>query len=118
MPKKQLNNQKTVDATGKPLGRLASEIAILLRGKDRADFVYHQDKGIGVIVENIEQMKITEKKLEQKEYLNYSGYPGGLKRTKAKNVSFSAMLRKAVFGMLPKNKLRAEMIKRLIIKNK
>lgn len=117
MPKKkQPNNQKTVDATGKPLGRLASEIAILLRGKDRADFVYHQDKGISVIVENADKIKITGKKLDQKEYVKYSGYPGGLKKTKARDISSSAMLRKAVFGMLPKNKLRSKMIKRLIIK--
>ncbi len=106
----------TIDATGKALGRLASEIAVKLRGKDQANFVYHQDKGSKVIVENVEKATLSGKKMEQKEYVRYSEYPGGLKKTKAKDMSPAKRLEKAVYGMLPKNKLRNEMMKRLTIK--
>ncbi len=108
----------TIDATGKVLGRLASEIAILLRGKHKPDFTPSKDMGDFVIVKNIEKLKITGKKLEQKKYYRHSGYPGGLKEKTLKKLfkeNPGEVLRKAVFGMLPKNKLRSKQIRRLKI---
>ena len=107
-----------IDATGQAVGRIATQAACFLRGKDRADFEYNQDKGGFVEVENIKKVKFTGKKLEQKKYYSYSGYPGGLKEKKIKEV-FSQnpgeVLKKAVYKMLPKNRLRNDMIKRLKI---
>lgn len=108
----------TIDATGKVLGRLASEIAILLRGKHKSDFAPHKDEGDFVKVKNIEKIKITGNKLEQKKYYRHSGYPGGLKEVPLKKVfkeDPAQVLKKAVWGMLPKNKLRKKQIKRLKI---
>jgi len=109
----------TIDATDKPLGRLATEIAILLRGKDKPDFVPYKDMGSFVVVQNVDRIKVTGKKLKQKIYYRHSGYPGGLKGTVMEKVvkekGFGEVLRKAVWGMLPKNKLRAKQIKRLSI---
>lgn len=109
-------NTHIIDATGKVLGRLASKIAILLRGKHKPHFVPYKDMGDFVIVKNVEKIKITGKKMEQKKYFRHSGYPGGAKEVSLK-VLFQKnpgeVLRKAVFGMLPKNKLRAKQIKRL-----
>ena len=106
----------TIDATGKVLGRLASEIVILLRGKYNPDFVPYRDMGDFVIVKNVSKLKITGKKIEQKKYFHHSGYLGSLKAIPLKKLfktNPDEVLRKAVFGMLPKNKLRAEQIKRL-----
>jgi large subunit ribosomal protein L13 len=108
-----------IDATGKVLGRLASEIAILLRGKHKPDFVPYKDMGDFVIVENINRLKFTGKKIEQKKYYRHSGYLGGLKEIPLKKLFTERpdeVLRKAVYRMLPKNKLREKMIKRLKIK--
>ena len=108
----------TIDATGKILGRLSTEIAVLLRGKYKPDFASHKDEGDFIIVKNVSQMKFTGKKIEQKKYYSHSGYLGGLKETSLKKLlekSPEEVLKKAVFGMLPKNKLRSRMIKRLKI---
>ncbi len=108
-----------IDATNKILGRLATEIAILLRGKHKPDFVPYKDKGDFVIVKNIKNIKLTGKKEEKKIYYHHSGYIGGLKKTPFKKLferDPSEILRKAVWGMLPKNKLRARQIKRLSFK--
>lgn len=108
----------TIDATGQAVGRLATQVSILLRAKDRPDFQKHVDKGSNVVVQNVSKMTFSGKKLEQKEYFHYSGYPGGLKRTPLKklfNDRPAEVLRKAVWNMLPKNKLRDKMIKRLTI---
>lgn len=108
-----------LDATGQSLGRLASKIAILLRGKHKSSFAPHKDVGDFVTVENIEKMIFSGKKMEQKTYYKHSGYPGGLKAWKLKEVfgkNPGAVLRKAVAGMLPKNKLRSQQIKRLVIR--
>ena len=108
-----------IDATGRPLGRLASEAALLLRGKDKADFLRNVDAGSFVQVVNFKAVKITGNKMEQKEYYKHSGYPGGLRTTKLKNLwekNPAEALRLAVYGMLPKNKLRPKMIKRLSVK--
>lgn len=109
--------EHTIDASGKTLGRLASEVALLLRGKNNPSFERHIDGGDSVTVFNLDGIKITGTlKAEQKEYYRHSGYPGGLKRTtlatfleKDPGKAFSF----AVFGMLPKNKLRPMMMKRL-----
>ena len=111
----------TIDATGKALGRLATEIATLLRGKNRPDFVPYKDTGDFVVVKNIDKIKITGNKLKQKLYYHYTGYPGGLKKISMEELfkkSPQEVLEKAVFGMLPKNKLRKKMIKRLKIFSK
>jgi len=106
----------TIDAANKVLGRLASQIALILRGKHKKDFAPHKDIGDYVLVRNIEKMKITGRKMEQKKYYRHSGYLGGLKEIPLKKLfktKPSAVLTKAVYGMLPKNKLRARQIKRL-----
>lgn len=108
----------TIDATGKVLGRLATEVAALLRGKYKPDFVPYKDMGDFVIVKNIRKMKLTGKKMEKKIYYHHTGYLGGLKEVPFRRVfgkNPGEVLRKAVFGMLPKNKLRAIQIKRLKI---
>lgn len=107
-----------IDAQNQILGRLASTIATYLIGKHKKDFVPHLDRGAYVVVINARHIKLTGKKIDQKEYRHYSGYPGGLKK-----VLLSQLLDKkpeeviyhAVFGMLPKNKLRQNRIKRLFI---
>lgn len=108
-----------IDAAGKALGRLASEIAIILRGKNKTNFTPRLDQGDFVIVENIKKIKFTGKKTDQKEYITHSTYPGNLKRTLLKDVfavNPSKVLSLAVKRMLPSNKLRDGMLKRLIIK--
>lgn len=110
----------TIDATNKVLGRLATEIVILLRGKHKPNFVPHKDMGDFVIVKNVEKLKITGKKMEKKKYYRHSGYLGGLKEIPLKRLfkeKPTEVLKKAVLGMLPKNKLRPKMIKRLKIIN-
>lgn len=111
-------NTHTIDAAGKVLGRLATEIAILLRGKNKPDFVLNKDMGDFVIVKNFDKIKFTGKKFEQKIYYHHTGYLGGLKETPLKKLfekNPAEVLKKAVFGMLPKNKLRARQIKRLTV---
>lgn len=108
----------TIDATGKAPGRLAAGIAVLLRGKHRPDFFPYKDMGDFVLVKNVDKMKFTGKKLEKKKYFRHSGYLGSLKMIPMKRIfekNPEAVLKKAVFGMLPKNKLRAKFIKRLKI---
>lgn len=107
-----------IDATNKSLGRLASEIAKILQGKHKANFKAYKAGDEIVEVENIDKIKITGKKLKQKVYYRYSGYPGGLKQTTLEELlkkDPGLALKKAVLGMLPKNKLRKERIKRLKI---
>lgn len=105
-----------VDATDKTLGRLSSKIASVLRGKHKPIFTPHVDCGDYVVVINAEKVKVTGKKLEDKEYKRHSGYPGGLKM-----VTLEKMLEDkpedvmihAVKGMLPKGKLGRQMLKKL-----
>jgi len=105
-----------LDATGKTLGRLASEAARLLRGKHKPIFTPHVDTGDNVIIINAEKVELTGKKLTQKLYTRHSGYPGGLKttdyQTLLKNKPELA-LEVAVKGMLPHNKLGRQMFKKL-----
>ncbi|OHB17152.1 MAG: 50S ribosomal protein L13 [Parcubacteria group bacterium RIFCSPLOWO2_01_FULL_40_65] len=105
-----------IDATNQSLGRLASKIALILRGKMSPKFESHILSGERVMVLNAGKIKFTGRKLEQKRYFHYSGYPGGLRTIKVKDVfekNPSEVLRRAVLGMLPKNRLRKEMIKNL-----
>ncbi len=112
-------NKHIIDAQGQILGRLATQIAVLLRGKNKPEFVLNQDVGDTVIVNNASKIKVSGKKSQQKEYFRHTGYLGN-----QKTVSYSHMmeknptqvLRKAVYGMLPTNKLRDKQIRRLKIK--
>lgn len=105
-----------IDAENQPVGRIAAKIAVLLRGKQKADFKPYMEPEDIVLVKNTGRMKITGRKLDQKLYIRHTGYLGGLRQTKLKDL-FAAkpqeVLRKAVWGMLPKNKLRARHITRL-----
>ena len=106
----------TIDVKGKVLGRVAVDVAALLRGKHKPDFVPYKDIGDFVVIKNITKLRFTGKKMEQKKYFRHSGYLGGLKETPLKTL-FSKnpkeVLKRAVLGMLPKNKLSPEQIKRL-----
>lgn len=108
-----------IDANGKSLGRLAVEIATLLRGKHKPDFVPYRDMGDFVVVRDIDKIKITGRKLKQKIYYHHTGFPGGFRQTPMERLiekkGLGEVLKRAVWGMLPKNKLRAKMIKRLRI---
>lgn len=107
----------TVDAENKPLGRLAVEVAVLLRGKNKPDYVPYKDVGDTVVVKNVDKMKFTGNKLENKNYFHFTGYLGNLKKKTLKEFLIKSgpkeVLRVAVMGMLQKNKLRARQIKRL-----
>jgi large subunit ribosomal protein L13 len=105
-----------VDAKDQVLGRLATKVARLLIGKDKPSFTPYLDSGDHVVVINADQIKMTGNKLEQKVYYSHSGYPGGLKEVPAKRVRQAKpewVVREAVLGMLPKNKLRARRAKKL-----
>lgn len=105
-----------VDAASMPLGRLASGVATLLRGKHKAIFAPHIDTGDFVIVINASQVAVTSKKSQEKIYYRYSGYPGGLKAESFENLRNrrpEAVIERAVRGMLPKNKLGRQMIRKL-----
>jgi large subunit ribosomal protein L13 len=106
----------TIDATGKILGRLATQISILLRGKHKKNFQPNKDMGDFVIVKNVDKIKFTGKKLENKKYYFHSGYLGGLKEIplgKIFSKNPAKVLKMAVQRMMPKNKLTRQQIKRL-----
>ncbi len=106
----------TIDAANRILGRLATEIAVLLRGKNKSGFAPYKDVGDYVVVKNVEKLNFSGKKMKQKKYYHHSGYLGGLKEIPLEKLfekNPAAVLEKAVSGMLPKNKLRAKMMKRL-----
>ncbi|MFV1956229.1 MAG: 50S ribosomal protein L13 [bacterium] len=101
-------NWVVVDADGQVLGRLASRIALILRGKDKPVFTPHVDTGDFVVVVNADKVVLSGNKLDDKVYYWHSGYPGGIKGIKAKDLlekKPEELVRKAVKGMLPKNKL-------------
>lgn len=106
-----------VDATDKVLGRLATQVAVLLRGKNKKGFAPYKDIGDFVMVKNVDKLKFTGKKFTDKVYHHHTLYLGGLKSYTMEEISkkkgTSEVLRKAVMGMLTKNKLRARQIKRL-----
>ncbi len=107
-----------VDAEGEVVGRLASKIATVLRGKHKPSYTPHVDTGDNVIVINADKVRFTGDKWAQKEYISYSLYPGGQKRVKAKDMAAKKprfIIEKAVKGMLPKNRLGRAMFKKLFV---
>lgn len=105
-----------IDAEGKVLGRLASEIATILSGKHKPIYTPHVDTGDFVVVINADKIKLTGKKLEQKNYIYHTGYPGGLKKIPYERLIKERperIIELAVKGMLPKNRLGRKMIKKL-----
>lgn len=105
-----------VDASGKTMGRVATTIANLLRGKHKRDFTPHIDNGDFVVAVNVDKLKFTGRKIEQKEYHHYTGYPGGLRTKSLKDLIVKKpdeVLRKAVFNMIDDMKLRKPMMRRL-----
>ena len=109
-------NWFVIDATDMVLGRLATKVARILIGKDKPSFTPYLDSGDHVVVINADKVRLTGNKVEQKVYYSHSGYPGGLKEVPAKRLRETKsdwMIREAVLGMLPKNKLRARRAKKL-----
>ena len=105
-----------IDANGQTLGRLATQVAMILRGKHKPTFTPHVDCGDNVIVINAGKVVLTGKKLEQKKYYRYSGYVGGLKETTARDMlekKPELMVYEAIKGMMPKNSLGREMLTKL-----
>ncbi len=107
-----------IDAEDKTLGRIATQIALRLRGKHKPTYTPHVDTGDFVVVVNAEKIKLTGNKLTRKNYYHYTGYPGGIRSSNAETVLSkhpTRVLRHAVKGMLPKNKLGRKMLKKLKI---
>jgi len=102
-----------IDASGQILGRLATQVANLLRGKDKPDFAYNVDGGDQVVVYNTAKIIVSGRKAETKEYFRHSGYPGNEKIKSYGQMKPDEILYKAVSGMLPQNKLKARWLKRL-----
>jgi large subunit ribosomal protein L13 len=115
-PKEPTPGWVVVDATGQTVGRLATQVASVLRGKHKPDFTPHQAGGDFVIVVNAEKVVFSGNKLDQKVYTRYTGYQGGLKSTTAREMLDKhpeRVLERAVWGMLPKNRLGRKLIRRL-----
>lgn len=111
-------NWYVVDGTNQTVGRMCAKIASVLRGKNKAYFTPHVDCGDYVIVTNCDKVRFTGNKLEQKNYINYSGYPGGKKEEAAGDLLKrrpDVIIERAVKGMLPKNKLGRKMYKKLFV---
>jgi len=111
----------TIDVKDKVLGRVASEVAVLLRGKNNVDFAPNKVPDVKVNIINVNDIKVTGNKYDKKEYKQYSGYPGGLKKTPLSRIAETKgkafIFQKAVLGMLPKNRLQQILIKNLTFKN-
>lgn len=109
----------TIDAAGQSLGRVASEAASALLGKKSAHFIKNEVLPVEVDIVNASKLAMTEKRIASKEYTHYTGYPGGLRTTSMQMMidkkGISEVLRKAVDGMIPRNSLRKERMKRLTI---
>ncbi len=112
-----MTKQIKIDASGQKLGRLASRIAKTLMGKDRPDYAPNKVVDVEVLVENVDKLDINDKKLDNETHERYSGYPGGRKvfswREVAEKKGYFELLRVAVKGMLPNNKLKDKRMKRL-----
>jgi len=111
-------NYHLFDAEGKVLGRLATEIALILRGKNKVDFTPHIDAGDFVVVINTDKVRVTGNKASGKIYHRYSGYPGGITSTTLEEQiakDSRKVIQGAVYGMLSKNKIRNRMMTRLLI---
>ena len=109
---------KLIDAEGIPTGRLASEAAKLLQGKHKPEFASYLDNGDFVIVINSDQMVLTGKKWTDKKYYRHSRFPGSLKEWTPKDMGTDEILKRAVQGMLPKNKLRKKLMRKLKVYKK
>ena len=111
-----------VEASGKALGRVSSEIAFILQGKDLPSYLPYKDGGTTVHVNNFKEMTFSGKKMTDKLYHHFSGYPGGIRTRSLKELwakDPADVLRRSVYGMLPKNKLRDIQIKRIVfVENK
>ena len=117
--KKVIRQLHKIDAADQSVGRISTKIAIILRGKNKPEFEPHIDCGDIVEVSNINELKFTGKKIDQKKYFHYSGYPGGLKEKKMGDMlkkNPAEILQRAVREMLPPVKFRSDMMRRLIIK--
>ena len=118
-PKKQSKDDKkwyVVDATDKVLGRIATEIAVVLRGKNKPTFAPHMDMGDYVIVINCEKVRLTGNKEAQKEYIHHTGYIGHLRRkpyATVKEKNPKRIITEAVAGMIPRNRLKKHIIAKL-----
>ena len=111
-------NWYVIDAVGKPLGRVASKAAVVLRGKHKPTYTPHVDCGDYIIIVNASKVLLTGNKMEDKKYYNHSQYPGGLRIRTAKEMVErypEEMVEKAVKGMLPKNRLGRSMYKKLFV---
>jgi large subunit ribosomal protein L13 len=110
------HNTYTIDANGKRLGRVATEAADVLMGKNEPDFAKHMVKDVKVVIENASKLDIPEKKKDEI-YQSYSGYPGGRKEETLEHLGnrlgYAEVVRRTINGMLPKNKLQARMMKNL-----
>ena len=107
-----------IDAKGKPLGRVASKAATMLKGKHKATYTPHVDCGDNIIIINAKEVALTGRKLDQKIYYNHSGYTGGLRQRTAKEMRENypvEMVERAVKGMLPKGRLGRAMYKKLFV---
>jgi large subunit ribosomal protein L13 len=107
-----------IDAEGMVLGRLASEVAMLLRGKHKPDFTPHVDCGDNVVIINAEKVKLTGKKMDDKIYIRHSGYPGGQRSRTAREILVKfpeRLVEHAVKGMLPKNRLGSDLFRNLFV---
>ncbi|MAZ94144.1 MAG: 50S ribosomal protein L13 [Bacteroidales bacterium] len=107
-----------IDAENEVLGRMASKAAVLLRGKHKTNFTPHVDCGDNIIIINADKIRLTGNKWEAKEYVSHSGYPGGQKAITAKQMMDkkpTRMVEKAIKGMLPKNKLGADLFRNLYV---
>jgi large subunit ribosomal protein L13 len=107
-----------IDAEGMVLGRLASEVAKLLRGKHKPNFTPHVDCGDNVVIINAEKVKLTGNKMDDKTYIRHSGYPGGQRSRTAKEILAKfpeRLVENAVRGMLPKNRLGSDLFRNLFV---
>ncbi len=111
--------EHTIDAQGKSLGRIATQAAVFLMGKDSPTFKRNVAPVVKVTITNASKVKISSKKMKDKTYQNYSGYPGGRKVISMERMiekkGYEEIFNKAVYGMLPTNKLRKVMMKNLIV---
>ncbi len=119
MEKQTVKKEYVIDATGQALGRIASEAAKVLRGKDTVEFINNIAPKVTVKVINASHIDASQKKLREKIYTHYTGHPGGLRKTSLARMiekkGWEEPIKKAVYGMLPANRLRAVMMKNLII---
>jgi len=114
-----MNDVKIIDAAGKSMGRVATLVASILMGKDTVSFSRHKHPATQVHIKNISKLNIPAGKQETKIYSRYSGYQGGLKQESMKHLigrkGYEEAIRRAIYGMLPANKLRSRMMKKLVI---